>query len=271
MVASTSHQGSSGGKPCSLRISVPVSAAVLVMTVAVCSSAFMTSPLANAPPVFNYTKCPQWYELQTPYVRNNFSLDMFAGTYYELALHDYTQLPVCPKPSCMRSQKQVDMEKSMINDTFTLECVGKAYSGPLLFNFTQHRGVFSGHWFITGKVVYPDVVVAAVPDETGKHYDRVLEFQCIEELDHVVFTGINWYSRRQNYTQEYLDEFLQLARDHGLGVYMDSGLKVYIPNQTNCTYPPDNCTYPPDNCTYPPDNCTYPPDNCTYPPDTALP
>ena len=33
----------------------------------------------------------------------SFDLKKLEGSYYEIALHDYTQYPICPKPRCVRS------------------------------------------------------------------------------------------------------------------------------------------------------------------------
>ena len=70
---------------------------------------------------FNFTKCPASWELQTDRVKANFSLDHFAGTYYELALHDLTQYPACfTGPFCVRSIKSIDEERHQVNDTWRL-------------------------------------------------------------------------------------------------------------------------------------------------------
>ena len=39
---------------------------------------------------FNLTTCPAWWELQTEKVKESFEIEKFEGTYYELALHDWT-------------------------------------------------------------------------------------------------------------------------------------------------------------------------------------
>ena len=55
---------------------------------------------------FNFTTCPASHEIQTPKVAESFTMEKLVGTYYELALHDYTQYPTCPSLSCIRSQKE---------------------------------------------------------------------------------------------------------------------------------------------------------------------
>ena len=53
---------------------------------------------------FNTSVCPSYWEVYAPKVPESFSLDRFVGgLYYELALHDKTQYPLCPKPSCITS------------------------------------------------------------------------------------------------------------------------------------------------------------------------
>ncbi len=54
---------------------------------------------------FNFTKCPAYWELQSSRVAKNFNINKVPGTYYELAFHDYTQYPICLKPSCIRAEK----------------------------------------------------------------------------------------------------------------------------------------------------------------------
>ena len=191
--------------------------------------------IAQVELAFNFTTCPSPDELQTDFVKANFSLEKFAGTYYELAMHDYTQKPACPKPDCVRSQKRVQYDTRQVNDTFTLKCLGGQYEESLIFNFTDRPGVFRGFWEHLPELTIPDTVVDITLDSTGG-YERVLEFQCVEFLGRVRFVGINWYSRIQVVDDAYLQSFLQMARDRGLGVYMDEGEKVFMPNQRNCTY-----------------------------------
>ena len=57
---------------------------------------------------FNYTKRPAPWELQSDTVKQTFSLEKFAGNYYELALHDYTQFLICQAPKCVHSHKVID-------------------------------------------------------------------------------------------------------------------------------------------------------------------
>ena len=98
---------------------------------------------------FNYTKSPAPWELQSDAARSNFSLSKFAGTYYELALHDYTQHPACPSPT---SHKVVDYGEKIVNDTFVLNCLGKNYTSHFHFHSS---GKVSGLPVIT----FPDTVV----------------------------------------------------------------------------------------------------------------
>lgn len=184
---------------------------------------------------FNYTKCPASWELQSDTVKQNFSLKKFEGTYYELAFHDYTQYPICPSPKCIRSHKVVDYQLNQINDTFNLVCFGDNSTIHFKFALTNTTGFFLGHVttppipFIT----FPDTVVDVHESADGV-YEWVIEFQCLEKLDHVWFIGINWYSRPRNVTKDYLDSLLNAAKARGLGVYMESGLGVHYVDQ-NCT------------------------------------
>ena len=186
---------------------------------------------------FNYTKCPAVWEVQSETVKQNFTLKKFVpGTYYELAFHDYTQFPVCPIPVCVRSQKVLDYQLNQINDTFSLTCLGLTFPVQLRFNLTEVPGHFLGHWRLLGTITVPDTVVEVKENAEGV-YEWVIEFQCLEKFDHVVFTGINLYSRLNNVTDEYVNQLLEFARARGLGVYMDTGLKVNRVDQKNCKYP----------------------------------
>ena len=86
--------------------------------------------------VFNHTKCPAPWELQSDTVKTSLSRNLKEGC-YELALHDYTQFPICPAPKCIRSHKIMNYQTNQINDTFTLDCFGSDYSITFLFNLTN--------------------------------------------------------------------------------------------------------------------------------------
>ena len=88
--------------------------------------------------------------------------------------------------------------------------------------------------FIPG-VLFPDTVVDAYENSEGV-YEWVIEFQCVEKLDRVLFVGINWYSRESQVSEEYYEDLLKVARSRGLGVYMDKGEGVFRVDQKNCTY-----------------------------------
>ncbi len=184
---------------------------------------------------FNYTKCPFPWELQSDTVKQSFDLDKFAGSYYELAFHDYTQYPVCPSPKCIRSDKVIDYQRKMVNDSFTLVCAGIHFPVSFKFHFTNTTGFFLGKVIHFSEVTFPDTVVDVLESSDGV-YEWVIEFQCVEKIDHVWFVGINWYSRSSNVTEEYLDGMLNAARKRGLGFYMDRGEKVTIVDQKDCDY-----------------------------------
>jgi hypothetical protein len=201
---------------------------------------------------FNYTKCPSSYELwatntaDPTKVPRTFNLSKFAPTapagfqYYELAFHDWTQKPLCPGIKCVGSYKSFDPVKKIINDTFSTTCVGHQYQPALRFNFTDTPGRLLGFWDgIPGpkKGWIPDTIVDFELTKDGEGYDWVLEMQCVEKFNHVEFVGLNFYSRQQTPGKIYIDNMLQVARDRGLGIYMDHGEKVTIVDQENCSYP----------------------------------
>ena len=63
-------------------------------------------------------KCPNYKDIQNPKLSKDFDIDKYKGTYYELALHNYTQPSIC---GCMRSNKTI-INNNYIYDNFTLVC-----------------------------------------------------------------------------------------------------------------------------------------------------
>ncbi len=184
---------------------------------------------------FNYTRCPAAWELQSDTVKRSFNLTKFQGTYYELALHDYTQHPICPSPTCMRSHKVVDYKLQQVNDTFDLNCIGHNFANYFYFNLTKTPGYFRGTWTFIPGVLFPDTVVDVYENSDGV-YEWVIEFQCVEKLGRVWFVGINWYCRENQVSEEYYQNLLKVARSRGLDFYMDKGEGVFRIDQKNCTY-----------------------------------
>ena len=200
---------------------------------------------------FNFTTCPAFYEVQNEKVAKNFDVTKLVGTYYEQALHDYTQYPTCPSISCIRSHKEftdVGDGKSQIHDTFSLHCFGHEYVAPYFFNTTADAGSLVGFlvdppvwWKVLFAEVYPDTIVDYKESADGGQYEWVIEFQCREKDpliggEKVGFTGFNFYSRDQHVSDETYDEMIQAARDAGLGVYMDHGWGLLKVDQTDCNY-----------------------------------
>lgn len=184
---------------------------------------------------FNYTSCPAAWELQSDFVKKSFNLTKFQGTYYELALHDYTQYPVCPSPKCVRSHKVADFRLKQVNDTFDLDCFGHIYPSHFRFNLTSTPGHFLGTSTFIPDVVFPDTVVDMYENPNGV-YEWVIEFQCVEKLGHVWFVGINWYCRENQVSDDYYQSLIKAAQSRGLDFYMDKGVGVYKVDQDNCTY-----------------------------------
>lgn len=200
---------------------------------------------------FNYTVCPSAEEIQSEKVKSNFDMEKFFGTYYELAYHDYTQYPTCPLgPTCIRSVKRKEPIAAapgyQVVDWFSLNCAGKGYPFPLRFNTTNTTGLLQGYvkdppiWWklLEPGDVYSDVVVDYL--EVDGKYEWVIEFQCKynKRGSAISFIGINFYSRSRNVSKDYMDNFLQAARDRGLGMYMDKGFGTKTVDQgPDCKYP----------------------------------
>lgn len=94
-----------------------------------------------------------------------------------------------------------------------------------------------GHWPFAKSVDFPNTVVALGVNSSGT-YDWVIEFQCVEIDEYVVFTGINFYNRRRVVPAAELQIMFDTARKQKLGYWMDHGLKVTVVDHSNCTYPP---------------------------------
>ena len=216
--------------------------------------------IQHASATFNFTTCPASWELQTEDVQKNFDVRKMPGTYYELALHDYTQYPTCPKLSCIRSVKSftdVGDGHQQLKDDFTIQCFGHPYTVEYFFNTTEANGSLMGFlvdppaiWkmLFGSDTKYPDTVVAFKESEDGGQYDWIIEFQCRTQAgwvkgEHVGFTGINFYSRVQNPDPSVLEEMLQAGRDAGLGVYMDASWGTRPVPQTNCGYDDEEPTF----------------------------
>jgi len=169
-------------------------------------------------------------------MKADFSLSKFYGKYYELWYHDWTQNVLCPKPSCVNTNKTYEAATNQVVGNWHLECFGKDYPVELRFNVTDQRGVFRQHnkeGFNTN-----NIVVAAKESSTpgNDQYDWVIEFQCAVVLGHVDFVGINWYSKFQVVNETVDKEMLAVARARGLGPYMDSTThgSLHAMSQTSC-------------------------------------
>ena len=180
--------------------------------------------------------------MQTDYVKNNFDINLFAGLYYEIAFHDYTQDPGCPFIRCVRSVKSYIETSNIIYDNFTLHCVGQVEQTPFIFNLTEIPGFFNG---ILNKhpniEVWPDTVVAVGPIITynnTKQYQWVIEIQCLYKtelgISEIIFVGLNFYCHYNDCSETIVNDMINTAKQQGLGIYMDP---LYYVNQTDCTYP----------------------------------
>ena len=190
---------------------------------------------------FNFSSCPAPHELQSPTVAASFSLSHFSGVYYELALHDYTQYPACPAPTCVRSIKTADAAREKLHDNWQLSCFGAAYPEDLEFNLTATPGYFLGYWGVLPGVVFPDTVVDVGPVLASGQYAWVIELQCVQvsvnaTATEVAFVGINFYNSQPTPGAAVLEGMLAAGRARGLGVYMNHSFGVYTVPQVNCSW-----------------------------------
>jgi hypothetical protein len=204
--------------------------------------------------IFNNTKCPNFHELQNPRVASNFNLTKFIGLYYELAFHDYTQFPTCPKNSCTTSNKKLsDLNlpngQKQITDTFTLGCFSTPYPVTYYFNTTSHNGFLNGFlkdppliWKILfGFSEYPNTIVDYEENSENENgqYDWVIEMQCKDGknlfgYDEIKFIGINFYSRIKKPSEDFYQNMINRARERGLGIYLDSNVGLKRNSMEDC-------------------------------------
>lgn len=164
-----------------------------VKSILVSFSILLTLQVVHAE--FNMTTCPAYYETQADKVGKTFDINKLPGDYYELAFHDYTQYPTCPKPSCIRSRKRfTDAEKTNVKDEFSIECYGSGpYNVAYYFNATENNGDLLGYikdppfWWtaLFHYTEYPDTVIDFKEAEDGGQYAWVIEFQCRESANWV--------------------------------------------------------------------------------------
>lgn len=211
------------------------------------ATAVLTAGSAPTPPKFNNSKCPSFAELRSPHVVAEFDYNRdIPGFYYELALHDLTQYPLCPsQPKCISSNKSIaehsDGQK-YVDDAWNLYCINGYYPQTLLFNVTDEPGYLRGYVPVTkipflpksivANTVFPDTVVDFKPGPDG----WVLEFQCVEALGRVIFTGVNFYSKAN--TEENYQEMLAAGKARGIDFYWNQGLGLKRVNHTGCPPPP---------------------------------
>lgn len=198
-------------------------------------------------PQWNNTRCPSFSELRAPHVAEMFNTSRdIPGFYYELALHDVTQYPLCPAaPRCVSSNKTLARHpdgQRFVHDAWNLYCAGKYYPQTLLFNTTREPGYLRGYVpstkipFLPKKVVagllFPDTVVDFKEGGDG----WLLEFQCLEHFGKVIFVGINFYSKAD--TDAAYQEMLAAGLARGLDFYWSQGRGLSRVNHTGCPTPP---------------------------------
>eukprot|EP00756_Hemistasia_phaeocysticola_P017988 Hpha_TRINITY_DN15567_c0_g1::TRINITY_DN15567_c0_g1_i3::g.106562::m.106562 len=213
--------------------------AMMLVTALLCGSAMAK---------FNFTTCPAYFETQNPKVATGFNISKMPGTFYEQALHDYTQYPTCPSPSCIRSVKEftpVGDGHMQIKDSFSLECFGTGPDKfPYFFNTTGHNGFLTGFivdppawWKLLGfGDVYPNTIIDYKESADGGQYDWVIEFQCRagQSGDKVKFTGFNFYTREPTVSNATYTEMIQSATNQGLDFFFNAGFGLRRVPQDNC-------------------------------------
>ena len=178
--------------------------------------------------------CLKQEDIRSDFVKQSFNVTKFLGLYYETLYHDYTQPKFC---KCQRSNKELIPKLNMIYDNFTIVCVGKEYSNPLMFNLTDEKGVFRA-WVndsVLKRIPIEDTVVDVGVNRTTGEYDWIIEFQCVEHFDKVLFIGINFYTRDRFATNETQNAMLEAAKKNGIGEYVQKE-NLIVNDQKNCAY-----------------------------------
>lgn len=198
------------------------------------------------PPKFNMTKCPSFHELRAPHITESLSKKDIPGFYYELALHDLTQYPLCPQqPKCITANKTLEVHPDgveYVKDVWNLNCFGHFYPQVLLFNITADPGYLEGYVPVTkipflpkkivASTVFPDTIIDFKAGPDG----WLLEFQCIEFMNRVIFTGINFYSKQQ--TEQAYNEMRDAGTAQGIDFFWNQGLGLRRVNFDDCPPPP---------------------------------
>ena len=194
----------------------------------------------------NFSECPTAASVQSDAVKANFSMDLFAGEYYEIYYHDVFQTPGCYKgPTCQKSVKLVNYsvsEYGQLTDIFSLDCMGGQYIEYIYDNLTTSNGILNCSWS-RAPFKFQDFVVATSNqtyknEKYGEQYEWVIELQCVQPADspRVAYVGMNFYTYNDNPSDEIKQELLDVGRKQGLGVYMNSSIFSEAVHD-NCTYP----------------------------------
>lgn len=203
-----------------------------------------------APPTFNDTKCPGFWEVRAPHLVADFKIEQIAGFYYELALHDWTQFPLCvTPPKCITANKSLQTHPDGVRyvlDQWNMQCFNRPYPQTLLFNVTDEPAYLRGYvpdtvipflpHGVVSSVLFPDTVVDFKPGPEG----WVVEFQCVEALGGVRFVGVNYYSKTK--TEQAFEEMDAAARARGLGFYIDKGFGLKRVSHEDCPLEPNATT-----------------------------
>eukprot|EP01062_Namystynia_karyoxenos_P030955 TRINITY_DN23010_c0_g1_i1.p1 TRINITY_DN23010_c0_g1~~TRINITY_DN23010_c0_g1_i1.p1 ORF type:complete len:237 (+),score=47.01 TRINITY_DN23010_c0_g1_i1:75-785(+) len=196
-------------------------------------------------------KCPDPIELRADFVRHNFTLGKYWGTYYELQYHDNTQPHFM---SCQRSVKSLNPDRTSYKDLFSTHFFGNTTAVcDLEYNLTAHPGVLNGHWW---SPLRPDLhnvsnVIVDVGAAANGTYEWGLEFQCRDNStaaakagtpSGIQFAAINFYHRNPLVADSVLLEMANRARARGLDWILTVAPGLHKPNHKTCvnhnTYPP---------------------------------
>lgn len=190
--------------------------------------------------------CPTQESVQSDFVRNQFNIKNFYGTFYEIAYHDSTQPSnVFVNSRCQRSVKTPHAgDAKNYKDLFSMRVgpfAGTNAICDLEFNITGSPGVFLGHWH-SSSPFNPNLqninnTVVDVGVEANGTYSWTLEFQCKEDETPgkgIRFAAVNFYHKKPLVSKEEFDSMKDRLRARGLGWIIDTTEGLHMVDQKSC-------------------------------------
>jgi hypothetical protein len=182
--------------------------------------------------------CPASEDIQSDFVKEEYQEHKHAGFYYELAFKDATQPRGC---KCITSNKTI-VSNNTLRDAFNIQCAGRIYHCALSFDLNvdpSRRGYMIGRWnnFSLAKdISFPNTIVDVGVNKATGEYDWIIELQCKQTsvlgFNWIQYYGLNFYSKTYTNQLKVVGEMIRVARERGLGDFIESGLALYLVEHT---------------------------------------